>query len=303
MMKKSSKRENFFNRHVASRWRRFTLQEKIILCIATSVFVLYSVYLLAPYFFAIVNSLKSTTEYYESMYSLPAELHFENYLHALDLSIAGTSVLEMFFYNLGFAFTFTFGTVMCSTLTSYVVARYQFRGRYLLYTVAIIVQIVPIFGTTGAGYRLVYNLNLDNNFFLTWIVGAGGFGFIFVIMHSFFISLGRDYAEAAMIDGAGHFRIFFNIMLPMAAAPLLAVFTTNFIGFWNDYLSPRLYMPEYPTLAVGIDLLRTTSNRPEMGGMPVYLAAIVISIIPVLILFCLVQKKVLNVDFGGGIKG
>ena len=303
MLKKANKRETFLQRHVVSRWRKYTLQEKIVLTVATVIFTVYSVYLLAPYFFAIMNSLKSTTEYYESMYSFPTELRFDNYLRALELSIAGTSVLEMFLNNLGFAFTFAFGTVACSTLTAYVVSRYNFRGRYLLYTIAVIVQIVPIFGTTGAGYRLVYNLHLDNNFLLTWIIGAGGFNFIFVIMHSFFISLGREYAEAAMIDGAGHFRIFFSIMLPMAAAPLLAVFTTNFIGIWNDYLSPRLYMPEYPTLAVGIDLLRTTSTRPEMGGMPVYLAAIMISIIPVLLLFCLVQKKVLNVDFGGGIKG
>ena len=282
------------------RWRKFSRQERIVLTLANLFFIFWAVYVMFPYVFTLMNSFKKTALYYDDMFGFPTEWMWSNYVKAINVEYAGTSVLGMLINNFLYAFTFSMGTCLCSTCTAYTLARFDFGLKKFLYTMAITVQLIPIFGTTGAGYRLVYNLHLDNNFLITWMIGAGGFDMIFIIMHSYFLTMNREYAEAAQIDGASQLVIFYKIMLPLAVSPFLAQFLGNFLGYWNDYLGPRLYMPKYPTLAVGIYALKDSTKY--MGGITIYLAAIMLACIPTLIIFLCFHKKILNVDFGGGIK-
>ena len=145
-----------------------------------------------------------------------------------------------------------------------------------------------------------WGLLYADNPFLIWPIWFGGFGFAFLMLYSAFKSVPWSYAESAFIDGAGHFTTFLRIMLPTVKPVLASLFVVNFIGAWNDYMTAYLYMPSYATLSLAVYLLGDNATRISY---PVYLAVIVLSIIPTLILFISFQKLIMENTTTGGLKG
>ena len=185
-------------------------------------------------------------------------------------------------------------------MTAYVITKYRFRGSKWFLPVAIVLQALPLVGTMPAMFGLVKSLGFYNNPLLFWIVWCGGFGYSFIILCGYFKSVSWEYAEAAFIDGASHAAVFFKIMVPLAMPAIVSLFLVSFISAWNDYFTVYLYLPDYQTLAVGI--YRWQQIAGQNGGTPVYMAALVISIIPVIILYACFQKTLLSSSLGGGIK-
>ena len=146
----------------------------------------------------------------------------------------------------------TFINIMVSSMAAYVIAKYKFKGSNLIYSLAIFIMIVPIVGTLPAQYRLMQDLGLYNKLLGLFVLYSGGFGFNFFMMYGFFKSISWTYAEAAFVDGAGDFRVFFKIMIPLAKAPMISLAIIHAIGLWNDFTTPSIYLKDYPTLAVGI---------------------------------------------------
>lgn len=122
-----------------------------------------------------------------------------------------------------------------------------------------------------------------------------------MVIYAFFKNISWEYAEAALIDGAGHFTVFFKIMLPMAVPVVGALALLNGIGAWNAYMDVLLYNPDWPTLASGLYGLSRT--LPRLGNTPAYYAALVIALIPILVLFCIFSDKIMKNFSVGGLKG
>ena len=102
-----------------------------------------------------------------------------------------------------------------------------------------------------------------------------------------------------MIDGASDFKIFYKIMIPMAKNGILTFTILRFLGFWNEYWIPYLFYQDHPTLAVGLAKL---SHEAVFGQYPTLFAAMIVSIIPVLIFYAIFQKKLLANTVDGGLK-
>ena len=118
------------------------------------------------------------------------------------------------------------------------------------------------------------------------------------MLYAFFRNVSWEYAEAVLIDGGGHFTVFFKIMLPMAIPAVGALALVNGIAAWNSYMDVLLYNPDWPTLASGLYGLSRT--LPRSGNTPAYYAALVISIIPLLTIFIIFSDKVMaNFTVGG----
>ena len=112
------------------------------------------------------------------------------------------------------------------------------------------------------------------------------------------------YAESAKIDGAGHATIFFRIMLPLAKPSLFAVGIITFIGYWNDYYAPYMYLRNYPTLAVGIyQMSSDITTGANSYDYPALFAIMTISVVPIIVLFSIFQKTIMENMVAGGIKG
>ncbi|MCL2751265.1 MAG: ABC transporter permease subunit, partial [Firmicutes bacterium] len=110
-----------------------------------------------------------------------------------------------------------------------------------------------------------------------------------------------SYAEAVYVDGGGEYTVLFRIMLPVALPPMSALFIMACIGAWNDYMTVILYLPSYPTIASGLYEIQYLFERD--ARLPLYFAALIISIIPVLTLFALFSGKIMKNMTVGGLKG
>lgn len=280
--------------------------EKLIFAFAFLLFVLYAVIMIAPFIWLFISSLKGGLEFrmdsaLGQAFKWPKELLFTNYIDAFrELEYDGKGLFEMLFNSIWYTVVVTVEGVFFSACTGYCLSKYEFKLKDLLYGIAIFSMTIPIVGTLGASFKLSADLGIYDTPLQPILSCAGGFGFNFLIMYSFFKSMPWSYAEAVFIDGGGHFTAFFKAMLPMAKAPITTLSIIAAINCWNDYSSIVLYLPHWPTIASGLYYIERQMTR---GNMPVYFAALFLSMVPVLIIFSLFSEKIMKNMTVGGMKG
>lgn len=127
-------------------------------------------------------------------------------------------------------------------------------------------------------------------------------GIYYLIFLETFRAIPKDYSEAAYIDGAGNFTLFFKLMLPFVSKTFLTVMLIYFIGYWNDYQLPLLYLPSYPTLAYGL-YKYSFSLEPKISSVPMKMAGCMILFVPIFTVFVCLQKQLIGNVQMGGLKG
>ena len=244
-----------------------SVAQKILFFIVGIFFVLYAVSILFPVFWLLMNSLKDSTEY------------------ALQLANFDPFALPE---NM-------------STLVGYCMSKYNFRGKGFLYGVIIFSISVPFVGSGGAYFKLIRDLNLYDTPLYAFITSIYGFSANFLIAYAVFKNISWNYAEAVFIDGGGHYTVFFRIMLPQAMPVVGTMIITAVITAWNDYSNVLLYLPSFPTVASGLYLLSLTFVR--FGGQTLYYTGIIISILPMAIIFVIFSNSLMQNMTVGGLKG
>lgn len=281
-------------------------KEKIIFVVAFILFALYTITMVAPFIWLFISSLKGGLEYrmdsaLGQAFGWPDKLLFTNYIDAFrELEYDGKGLFDMLFNSVWYTLVVTVEGVFFSACTGYCLSKYEFKLKNLLYGIAIFSMTIPIVGTLGASFKLSADLGIYDTPLQPILSCAGGFGFNFLIMYSFFKSMPWSYAEAVFMDGGGHFTAFFKVMLPMASAPIGTLSIIAAINCWNDYSSIVLYLPHWPTIASGLYYIERQMTR---GNMPVYFAALFLSMVPVLIIFSLFSEKIMKNMTVGGMKG
>ena len=211
------------------------------------------------------------------------------------------TIIEMLGMTILIAGLGTLVTVFTSTAAAYVVAKYKFFGRNIIFGVVIFSLIVPIVGSLPSQMQVMRDLlHLDGTVIGCIFIYSGGFGANFLLLYSFFKNLSWTYVEAARVDGANDFVIFFRIIVPMARGPIIAISIIQLIGLWNDYQTPSIYLKDYPTLAVGLQFLFT---KMESQSYPMMFATIILAILPILIIFTAFSKTIMENTSVGGLKG
>lgn len=274
----------------------------IVFALVFVLFVLYALGLLYPFFYALVIALKKNGRaFMNEPVKVTFPLYFSNFIEAFgSLKLENATFWDMTFNSLWYAAGSTLCLIIASTCVAYVTAKYKFPGRSLIHAVAIFTMMIPIYGALPAQYRLYTKLGMiDSPLYL--IATFSGFGMYFIYIYSFFKNLSWSYAEAAFIDGAGNFRAFISIMVPMLLPSITALSVMNFVTVWNDYMNPILFFYNMPTLASGLyefeQISRYTANQP------IYFAGALISLIPVLTIFVIFQNTIMSNVYTGGLKG
>ncbi|MDR0426723.1 MAG: carbohydrate ABC transporter permease [Clostridiales bacterium] len=274
------------------------------------IFFVYAVTLVYPFVWMAVNSLKTKFEFYNDVFSFPEVPQWQNWYDALiGFKVIGeagettreVNMLGMFVTSVLLVTGLTFFEVMVSALTAYTVCFYKFPLRKIVYSVIIFALVVPIVGTLPAMYRFMKDTKLLNTIPGIMFMCVNGLGFSFLLLYGSFKSLSWSYAEAAAIDGAGHFRTFFQVMLPLAMPFITATAIITAIGFWNDYTTPQIFLRKYPTIAVGVNTLAVQMERKT--EYPMMFACMLLAVIPMVILFACFQKTIMKNMVAGGIKG
>ena len=282
-----------------------TRTEKIILAIAFFVFAVYAVSLVAPMIWSAYNSLKTMRTYNEDPFFIPtfSEMKWDNYVKIFDKDKMTVSIPFAIFNTIWRTVGSVGISMFFTACTSYVVCKYanQFKWLNWIYAFVVTIMIIPVLGSTAASYEINHNiLQIANKPWLYWLGWTTGIGFSFLMLYSAWQSLSWTYAEAAFVDGASNFKVFFNIMLPMIKPVLSALFVVNFIGGWSEYMETILYMDEWPSLGYLVYILQEQSRY---FGMPMYFAVIMISMIPTLIVFVAFQETIMKNVTTGGLKG
>ena len=190
------------------KWKSYTRQERILLPVFHAILLLFAIWAMLPVFFAVLNSFKTLDAYYASPMGFPVELQLSNFVNAMQITYRNNTVLQMFFNTVIFVATFLFANQFSSLCTAYILSKFKFKGRNFLYALAIIIQIIPVYGTQTAAYMFCEQIGLVDNLWGLWITAANGFDYTFLIVYSYFEGIDKNYSEAAKMDGAGNFTIF-----------------------------------------------------------------------------------------------
>lgn len=279
--------------------------EKVVFGIMFCVFLLWALSLLYPLVWLLTNSLKHNFFYIDDLskgLALPTagRWEFENYIEAFEsIKYNDTNFFGMIFNSVWVCFVSVGVNMFFSCCTGYVLSKYKFRGRDFIYTAAIVCMTLPIFGTGGASYTFFYVTGMYDTPMYVVFSALGAFGMRFLMLYGFFKSVSWEYAEAVFLDGGSDFTVFFKIMLPIAAPMVTTLFITGFIASWNSYESILIYMPSYSTLAVGIYKVSEYFENDK----PVYYAAMIISMIPVIAVFIAFSDTIMKNFSVGGLKG
>ena len=270
--------------------------------VMTGIFAIYSLLLLFPLFFALNSSLKNgDQDFIMNMSKITLNPKFVNYIHAwTELEISGVTFGDMFLNSVWFSAGTTLLNVFSSMCLAYGVAKYRFKGRDAMYSFVLIIMVFPVFGTLPARYKLYSNLGFIDSPLLL-LAYAGGFDSQFLILYAFFKNVDWSFAESAFIDGASHWTVFIRIMMPMALPAVAALAVSNFIVSWNNYGDVLLYLPNMPTLSTGMYVFDT--KMMYQADRPLLYAGMVITLLPIVILYLTMQKTVMKMTFEGGIKG
>lgn len=275
-------------------------------------FFVYCCSLVFPVLWLIYSSFKTDIDYINHIWALPSNWMASNYAGVIDkLTIVKTTVEGEYYFTLGMMLWTSFYTAILPTaiglfanvVFAYVLSKFEFPGRMFIYNLGIILFITPIYGTGPAGLNLSKALNLYDNMLPNILLGyQGGFiGTNFLILYAAFKGISWTYAEAAQIDGASHFMIFFRIMFPMIAPTYICLVAMGFLGAWNSYEQFLLYYPSYANLAYGVYHFQAYAQYYNATGTEV-LAGFVICMIPSIIVYLLADRFVLQKFTIGGLK-
>ncbi len=182
----------------------------------------------------------------------------------------------------------TVGSVVTSTLAAYAFARLQFPGRDLLFLIFLAALMVPPQVTIIPTFIIVRNLGLMNTHEALYVPALINVFGIF-LLRQFFMRTPRDLEDAAKLDGAGHFRIIFQIAVPLAAPAIAALAVLNFQVAWNDFFAPNLFLTSRDKFTLPVGLVEL---QGQFGGTPsTIFAGISLVLVPVLIVFLAAQRR------------
>lgn len=259
-----------------------------------------------------LNSFKGQYDngygYYFDKISLPKIWHFTNYTDVLsklevEINAVKYNVPQMVFNTL----LYTIGTAFVSTLVpcvvAYLIATYdKFIFSKIVYNFVIITMILPIIGATPSTIQVLRFLHYYDSIVGMWLMNMNFLvGMHFLVFYDAFKGLSKTYKEAAEIDGASQFRTMVSVMFPLVKTIFITVFILRFIAYWNDYQTPLLYMPNNPTISYGIFIFFFQSDN-VYSTVPMKLAGAFVIAIPIIILFCFCQKRIMGNLTVGGIK-
>lgn len=250
---------------------------------------------------AVIAGLKTHTEIVLDPFGLPEVWNFRNYLDVFSLlKVNGNNFWDMLFNSVYFSVFGTFITQITTISFAYCCTKYKFPGSNLPYTIILIMLTLPLYGTGGATYRIINSLGMINSYSYI-LMSIGGMSANFLYYRAFFQNMSWAYAEAAMMDGAGDFQIFFKIMLPMAKPIFGALFLSGWLTQWNSYETALVHLPQIPTLPVGI--YQFNLEMIYRARLDILFAACVLIALPALILFTVFNKVITTNVSIGGLKG
>jgi multiple sugar transport system permease protein len=257
---------------------------------------------LYPVIWVLGASFKPSKDIIASLDLLPAKPVWANFSGLAD-GISGISITSFFTNSLMYAGLAVVGVVISSSLTAYAFAKIRFAGRNLLFTLMIGTLLLPYHVLLIPQYVLFRNLGYIDT--LVPLV-AGKFlateAFFVFLMVQFMRGLPRELDEAAKLDGCGHLRTYWSIVLPLSRPAIITSAIFTFINAWNDFMGPLIYLntPSKYTVSLGLMMFRDQEGISNYGSM---IAMSLVALVPVVAFFMAFQRYLIDGMATSGLKG
>lgn len=277
-----------------------TAKMKVSDLILRIVLIAYSIIVVFPLIWTIYTSFKTNSEFYDNPWSLPKHLNLINYVNAFQRAKMG----DYFMNSIIITIVSIFFIVVLSVATAYIIVRFKSPYTKFLnaaYTgglfVPSILTLIPLF-------LMLNNIHLLNTYTgLILVYIAYSLSFSIYTLIGFFKSIPKDYEEAALIDGCSYFGILFRIIFPLAKPAVITITIFNFLSLWNEYMFASIIMSSESkmTLPIGLEnIMEVQRYATDWGAL---FAGLVIVMVPTMLVYALLQKKITGGLTVGGLKG
>lgn len=257
-----------------------------------------SIAIMIPVFWMVSSALKPNSQIFLFPPQwIPNPVQWDNFVKALtslpfDVYFKNTLIIEV---------GTIVGTVLSCTVVAYGFARFNAPGSKILFVVLLSTMMLPSAVTMIPTYILFSKLNWVNTLLPLVVPSYFGNPFFIFLLRQFFMTIPRDFEEAARIDGANTWQILTKIILPLAKPALATVTIFTFMGVWNDFMGPLIYLnkPETYTLALGLNFFK----GQYVSNWNMLMAASLVMMLPLIILFFVAQKAFIEGITLTGVKG
>ncbi len=276
------------------------------------VLIVLAISILVPVAWVFLASVKQNSEFYGNPWAMPMGFYWQNFVDAWTKAKMGEYMLNSVLVT-----ALSLAMLLILALpAAYALSRFNFRGKKLLntgYMAGLFINVnyivVPIFLMLVEGDKWLTRLAgsgwlLNNRFILALVYASTALPFTIYLLSGYFATLPHDYEEAAYIDGAGYRRTMVQIIFPMAQPSIVTIILFNFLSFWNEYIISMTLLSKangMRTLPVGLmNLTQAQQSAAQYGQL---YAGLVLVMLPTLILYVCVQKKLTQGMTVGGLKG
>ncbi len=269
----------------------------------TCVFTLICLVWLYPIFQVAVNSLKTNDAINKTVFDLPNSgtfAGFSNYIKGL--TFGNYPFLLSAFYSLFITVSSVFLILLCCSMSAWYIARSGSRFSKAFYYLCLFSMIVPFQMVMFTLTSTADSLKLNTPWTIPVIYLGFGAGLAIFMFVGFVKGLPMEIEEAAAIDGCGPVRTFFSVVLPMLKPTLISVGILEVMWVWNDYLLPYLLLDiaDYRTIPIHVQYLKGSYGSVDLGAT---MAVIVLSVIPIIVVYLICQKHIIKGVAAGAVKG
>jgi N-acetylglucosamine transport system permease protein len=273
--------------------------DRVVTSVSHVVLAFWSLLVLVPMLWVLMSSFKTSSEIFASPFELPQHWNFDNYVSAwTTVGIGRWFVNTVIVVGCALVIVMVLGS-MCA----YVLAKYSFPGRRFIYYMMLAGLTFPIFMAIVPLFFVLRNIGLLNTLpglIITYVAFALPFTVFF--MYPFFRALPMEVSEAAEIDGAGEWQKFFLVMLPMAKPGIASVAIFNFLGLWNQFLLPVALNTKRDNYVLSQGMASFASQAGYNVDYGRLFAGVVITVVPVLIVYTIFQRQLQGSVSQGTIK-
>ncbi|MFD2672670.1 carbohydrate ABC transporter permease [Marinicrinis sediminis] len=250
-----------------------------------------------PFIWMFISSFKTNKEYYGDPWGLPAEWQLENFVKAWNEGIN-----DFLFNSTYITFFSVLGTLFVATLVSFYLARRPFKGSGWLLGFFLLAMLIPVQSTLIPLYVMITNLGLYDTFWALFFPYIGfGMPVAVFLIYGFFKQLPGEMEEAAMMDGCTIYGVFWRIFLPLSKPILATVTILSAFSIWNEFVFPLVMISSDSLKPLPLGLMKFRGNfSAEYGTMS---ASLVISTLPIIVLYLFLQKHITKGVAAGAVKG
>lgn len=267
--------------------------------------ILLSITWVFPFYWMFTSAIKNDSQVYTIPPVLvPIPAHWNNFYDAWTLNNFNLYAFNSLFL---YCLPATILTVISSTVVAYGFARVHWPGRDLVFFICLTTMMIPWQVTMVPLFIIFKQLDWLNSYLPLVVPNAFGGAFFIFMLRQFFMTIPEELSDAARIDGTSEFGILWRIILPLAVPALAVVALFRFMGAWNDYLGPLIYLnrEDLMPLALGINRLRSniTATGTAQLAYPYLMAVSTVVVMPILLLFFFAQRTFIEGISVTGIKG